>query len=70
MFATCSYAVIVKGYRGYCIQLTLEISRTFLTSTMKVCTAADFYSHYIESVPRTCSSSNCGFLHSLTLSIT
>ena len=48
MFATCSYTVIitVKGYRGYCTQLTLEISRTFLANTVKVCTATDLHSHY------------------------
>ena len=44
LFVTCSYTVIVKGYKGYCTQLALEISRTFLTSTIKVCIVGDFYS--------------------------
>ena len=31
------------GYKGYCTQLALEISRTLLTSTLKVCIAGDFH---------------------------
>ena len=50
LFVTCSYAVIVKGYKGCCTQLALEISRTFLTSTIKVLIFT--VGHYIESVPR------------------
>ena len=39
LFVTCSYIVIDKGY---CTQLAREISRMFLTSTIKVCIAGDF----------------------------